>query len=102
MGGSYPSVSITAPSHASVVSFGSAVTFTAVAFDNEDGDISNYIVWRSSIDGPFGTGSSVTTSNLSAGLHTISATITDTNNQSGLNQIALIVDDLIFKNNFEQ
>lgn len=72
-----PTVNITAPQHGTAVTQGSAVTLTGNAADAEDGDLSAAIAWTSSLDGALGTGASVATSTLSAGTHTITASVTD-------------------------
>jgi len=59
---------------------GAAFTLAGTAIDPEDGNISAAIVWTSSIDGPLGTGASISVNGgagLSVGIHTITATITD-------------------------
>ena len=71
-----PTVSITSP--ASYLSFraGTAITFTGVASDGEDGALSARIVWTSHLDGQFGVGA-IVTKGLSEGRHSITATVTD-------------------------
>ena len=52
------------------------VTFTAVATDPEDGDISASLVWTSDIQGQVGSGGAGTM-NLAEGTHVITATCDD-------------------------
>jgi chitodextrinase len=73
-----PTVTISVPADGASYTQGEVITFTASASDSEDGDLTPELVWQSSLDGPIGGGASFTHSNLSAGRHTISATVTDT------------------------
>lgn len=75
-------VRITAPANgANIAAAGSPValgtaTFTGTAFDDLNGDISSTIVWTSTAGGTFGTGKSITVSDLAVATHTITATVT--------------------------
>jgi hypothetical protein len=71
-----PLVRITAPAAATKISPGTAVTFSARAFDAEDGNLSARIQWTSSLDGALGTGPTLAAT-LSEGTHTITATVAD-------------------------
>ena len=75
-GNTAPIVQITAPTAPQTILTGSAIELTAQAIDNEDGDLSTSIIWRSSIDGNIGTGATVNVT-LSEGTHSIIATVTD-------------------------
>jgi hypothetical protein len=86
-----PVVAITAPTNLAVVDHGSAVTFTGTASDLEDGDISSSIQWTSSIDELLGTGSSLDVSSLSSGIHTITASVTDSDDALGSASISILV-----------
>ncbi|MFC3678614.1 hypothetical protein [Bacterioplanoides pacificum] len=55
---------------------GSSVQLTASAQDHEDGELSANITWSSSRDGSLGSGETVSAT-LSAGTHTITASVTD-------------------------
>jgi hypothetical protein len=83
-------IGILAPTDASVVAFGDPVTFTGLATDFEDGDISGRIDWTSSLDNELGTDSTLSVV-LSHGVHTITATATDNSNHSATAQIGLKV-----------
>lgn len=75
-GGGAPTVSITAPTSASEVVGIFSVELAGTASDPQDGDLSSSIVWRSDIDGGLGTGGTVM-AELSAGPHTVTATVVD-------------------------
>ena len=71
-----PSLTITSPSNGSTFPLGAAVTFSAVAADQEDGDLGAQIVWA--LNGsPIGSGATFTTTSLPAGTDSIVATVTD-------------------------
>ena len=86
-----PVVSITSPGNGSTFAAGASITFDATATDTEDGDISANISWSSSLNGPIGTGSTLTLDTLSVGSHTITASVTDTALASGSGSITLTV-----------
>lgn len=71
-----PTVEIKSPVNEGAHDAGDVIAFTAVAADNEEGDISDKIVWTSNIDGELGTGKQVL-KELSIGIHTISVTVQD-------------------------
>ena len=56
---------------------GTPITFSAVATDPEEGDLTNNILWSSDLDGILGVGGSLEITTLSTGDHTIRAEITD-------------------------
>ena len=87
-----PAVTITAPADGSSSTDGDSVTFTGTANDNEDGDISASLSWTSSLDGAIGTGASFSTTSLSVGTHTITASATDTGALTGSDSITVTVD----------
>jgi hypothetical protein len=71
-----PVVTITAPADGSSFEHGQEIVFAATAADAGT-NISGAIRWESSEDGPLGSGASISTTSLTAGLHTISASVTD-------------------------
>ena len=87
-----PSVEITAPVEGSTFIVGTSVTFTGTATDAEDGSLSASLSWTSNLDGALGTGGSLSTSALSIGSHTISASVTDSGGLSGSASISITVD----------
>jgi extracellular elastinolytic metalloproteinase len=90
-GNTAPTVAISSPANGASFTEGDAVTFSGSASDTEDGDISGSLVWTSSLDGQIGTGASFTTSALSAGSHTITASVTDSGGASGSDSISISV-----------
>jgi len=87
---SAPTVTITAPPDGSSFSEGSSITFTGTASDAEDGDLSASIAWTSSLDGPLGTGASISKT-LSVGTHLITASVTDSGGATGSDSITVTV-----------
>jgi hypothetical protein len=85
-----PSVAITAPTSNSSFDTTTAVTFAGSATDREDGTLSAGISWRSSLDGTLGIGSSVSAA-LSAGTHTITATVTDSLGASASTSESIVI-----------
>lgn len=92
-----PTVTITAPADATNALPGASVTFTGTATDPEDGNLNAALTWSSSIDGPLGTGASISTSSLSNGVHTITASVTDSGSLSSSDTITI---DISTPNNF--
>jgi len=72
-----PAVTITAPANNSSFVQGSSITFTGTATDTEDGNLDASIEWSSNRDGNLGTGASINRNNLSVGIHTVTASVTD-------------------------
>jgi hypothetical protein len=85
-----PSLTIESPTSGSEFNSNQSIELTATANDNEDGDLSQSINWRSNRDGNLGTGASLMVS-LSQGSHTITATVTDSGNQSSETSISITV-----------
>ena len=72
-----PMIAITAPANNLVVDQGQSVTFTATTNDVENGDLGAAVTWASNLDGPLGTGASISTSALKTGNHIITASVRD-------------------------
>lgn len=85
-----PSITISAPTAGTSVVQGTAVTFAGTATDKEDCTISGSIAWRSNLDGAIGSGASFARA-LSAGSHTITATVTDSRGVSSTRQTTVTV-----------
>lgn len=83
-----PVVTITSPATGSTTT--SPVSFVGTATDAEDGDLVGSIVWSSNVDGPLGTGGSISAP-LSVGAHTITATITDSGTATDTDTITLTI-----------
>jgi hypothetical protein len=90
-GNTAPVVAISAPADGAGFTEGDAVTFAGSATDVEDGDLSGSLVWTSSADGQIGTGASFTTSSLSTGSHTVTATVSDSGGANGSDSIGISV-----------
>src|SRR2546430_11853158 len=86
-----PPVPYTAPPDNSESPFAQPTTFTATATDTIDGDLGATIRWTSDRDGALGTGPSITARSLSLGLHTITASATNSGTLTGSAQIHLNV-----------
>ena len=86
-----PTVTISTPMNGSIHLLGTNISFMATASDIEDGDLSSVISWVSNLDGQLANTGSFTTSNLSVGVHTISAEATDSGGLRGSDLISLTV-----------
>jgi hypothetical protein len=73
-----PSVQIASPQDGATLPGNAAVRFEASAADAEDGDLTYRIVWTSSLDGELGR-TAIFMRQLSAGEHTLTASVTDSN-----------------------
>ena len=87
-----PGVMITTPEDGSVFTQYDTITFTGTAADAEDGELTTSLSWTSSINGTIGSGSSFLRSDLSVGIHTITASVTDSGSLQGFAQITVIID----------
>ena len=88
-----PTVTITAPADGSSVNLSEVITFSATANDEEDGNLSSSITWVSDLDGGIGNGSSLVYSSLTAGTHTITASVPDSASQTGQDSVRITVTD---------
>jgi hypothetical protein len=89
-GNQAPTVTIINPEDGATFASGATVTFLGTAMDSEDGTLSGSLDWTSSIDDFIGTGSSVSKI-LSAGTHTVTASVSDAGGRSGSDSITVIV-----------
>ncbi len=87
-----PTVSIAAPSSGSVSTQGDSVSFSASASDAEDGSLSASIVWTSSRDGVIGSGASFSTSSLSVGTHSVTASVSDSGGLNASDAVTITVE----------
>ncbi|NOT04175.1 MAG: S8 family serine peptidase [Anaerolineales bacterium] len=88
-----PSAAISTP--ATNLSFvqGTAITFAGTGTDTEDGDITAGLQWTSSIDGIIGSGATFSKSDLSLGVHTVTATARDSFNGTASITITVTITD---------
>ncbi len=86
-----PTVTISSPANNSSSSLGASVTFSGTADDPQDGSLTSSLTWSSSRDGNIGSGGSFSTSALTFGTHTISASVTDSLGAPGSDQITFTV-----------
>jgi len=86
-----PLVTIDVPVNNINYSISDSIILQGSASDTEDGDLSNNIEWSSSIDGYLGTASVLSSVVLSEGMHTITASISDSGNLIDTNKIQLTV-----------
>jgi len=86
-----PLVTIDVPVNNINYSISDSIILQGSASDTEDGDLSNNIEWSSSIDGYLGTASVLNSVVLSEGMHTITASISDSGNLIDTNKIQLTV-----------
>ncbi len=94
-GNTAPTVAITAPANGSSFTAGTSVTFTGTASDAQDGNISAGLAWTSSINGAIGSGASFSTSALSVGAHTITASVTDSGGLPGSANITVNITSVV-------
>lgn len=88
----YPVVNITSPEDGAEFTVGDSITFTATATDATDGDVSSSLDWESDIDGTLATNdASFSTSSLTVGIHTITATAQDSSANEGSDSIIITV-----------
>lgn len=85
------SLAITQPTSGSTTSIRTTVTLDLAATDPEDGDIASSAIWFSSIDGLLGGGAPLAHPGLTAGLHTLTGTVTDSGGRSTSASITLNV-----------
>jgi hypothetical protein len=88
-----PLVSISTPSTGHSLTEGDALTFSGSASDGEDGNLASSIEWLSSRDGKIGTGATFQRV-LSAGSHTITASVVDSGGSGAQSQVTISVQAL--------
>jgi hypothetical protein len=90
-----PTIMITSPNTFSTHIQGDAIQFSCTAEDTEDGSLSDSsVVWISNIDGQIGSGKSFTKV-LSAGLHNIEVTATDSQGASYTESFSVIITSIV-------
>lgn len=90
-GNTAPTVSISSPANGASFVQGTSITFTGSANDTQDGNLSGALGWTSSINGTIGSGASFSTSALSVGTHTITASVTDSGGLTGSASISITI-----------
>jgi hypothetical protein len=85
-----PSVTIASPANGASYAAGTAVSFTGSASDTQDGSLTAALAWISNIDGAIGGGGAFTKV-LTAGTHTIKATVTDSGGLTTVKQVSVTV-----------
>ena len=85
-----PIVPITSPVDSASFDSGATIDFAGTASDTEDGDLTAGLAWTSDIDGSIGAGGSFSTT-LSDGIHTITASVTDSGTATGSASISITV-----------
>tara|TARA_A100000171_G_scaffold45481_4_gene49279 strand:- start:6582 stop:8510 length:1929 start_codon:yes stop_codon:yes gene_type:complete len=91
-GNTAPSANISSPGNGSTFVEGSSVNFVGSSNDNEDGNLSGSLVWTSSLDGQIGTGASFSTSSLSVGSHTITASVSDSGGLNASDSVSITIE----------
>src|SRR5439155_407358 len=87
----YPAIAIDAPTDGAALFAGMPLLVAAHATDEEDGELSGVIRWSSDRDGPLGTGAMLTMASLSAGAHTITASVTDAAGATSTASVSVVV-----------
>ncbi len=93
-GNTAPTVTITAPANGASFNQGASVSFAGSANDAEDGNLSASLTWTSSFDGVIGSGASFSTSALSLGTHTITASVADSGGLPGSDSISITINSV--------
>lgn len=88
-----PSINVTSSPNGFSFAYGTIITFTGTAVDPEDGNISASQIWTSSRDGSLGSGTNITVSTLSVGVHTITASVTDSGGLTGSGSITITINN---------
>lgn len=87
-----PIVAIVGPVDGATIDRGETVTISATAVDSLDGDLSDSLAWSSSLDGAMiATGGSISMTDLSTGLHVITASAVDSGELVGSDSLMLTV-----------
>jgi hypothetical protein len=86
-----PVVTISTPVSGSQFEINQTVTFMGSASDDFDSGLTESLNWTSSLDGPIGIGGTISTSTLSLGEHTITASVTDSGGRTGSQSIVVTI-----------
>jgi subtilisin family serine protease len=85
-----PTVNISSPEDGDSFNSGELISFSGSASDNEDGDLTDSLVWTSDLEGQIGTGGSFS-AELNDGTHTITAEVTDSGSNTSSENITITV-----------
>jgi hypothetical protein len=85
-----PSVSIASPGNNASYAEGATITFSGSAGDSQDGNVTSDLRWTSNLVGQIGTGGSFSRT-LSAGIHSITASVTDSGGLSASKLVTVTV-----------
>jgi protocatechuate 3,4-dioxygenase beta subunit len=85
-----PAVTISSPVNGQTFHVKEAITFSGTANDPEDGDLTAGLQWSSSIEGAIGTGETFS-KDLREGEHIVTASVTDSDGNTGSASINLLV-----------
>jgi hypothetical protein len=88
--GQPPEVQINHPGDMEMRPANMPIPFVAGANDPEDGDLSGALIWTSNLSGQFGTGA-MFNAPLTAGTHTITATVTDSDSNTAADSLILYI-----------
>ncbi len=88
---SAPTVSVISPNTGDNFNTGDSISFNGASSDAEDGNLTVSLRWSSSLDGVIGNGGSFSTSFLSEGTHTITATTTDSGGLPGFDSVTITI-----------
>ena len=88
-----PTVTISSPADGDTFASDATINFEGDASDTEDGDITAELTWTSSIDGTIDTGGLFSTT-LSDGIHTITASVTDSAQNTSSDSITITVGEI--------
>ena len=87
-----PVVTIALPPSGSSFVEAEDIAFSATAVDAEDGDVAAGLAWSSNVDGPIGSGAAFSYGALSLGLHTITASVSDSHGAPGSDTVLVLVE----------
>jgi subtilisin len=90
-----PIVTITSPSDGASFDSGTNISFVGSSTDTEDGNLTSSLVWTSDLDGQIGTGGSFSAM-LNDGPHSITASVTDSGDQTSTASITITVGSTSF------
>jgi hypothetical protein len=85
-----PTVTISSPTNNSSHAATDSISFAATATDTQDGTLSSSLRWNSNLVGEIGTGASFSKT-LPVGVHTVTASVTDSGGLIGLGTVTLSV-----------